>query len=447
MTTVVTPRLDSYADCLAFLYARNQFAIKLGLSNIGNLLAELGNPHLKGRYLHVAGTNGKGSVCANLAAMMGALGHGPVGLYTSPHLVSFRERIQVDGKCISPEWIVSFMRRAVEPMLRLNATYFECVTAMALVYFREAGCGTVVLETGLGGRLDATNVVKPELCVITPISLDHTEYLGGTVAEIFSEKLGISKPGAPLVHMETDPLLRRMALEKAEALGVAVYALDDFSREGSERFRGLYREYELPPGLRSGECQYDNVCVTLLASEVSEGKALPPEALWMPALKSSVPPGRMQLLEAEEMPTVLLDGAHNPEAVATLSDHLQKNHPNRRITLLFAIMGDKDYRSVLLRIRDWAERLVYVTLPGHARALPFEALREAALSLGMLEPESIELNRDAVMEILYASRKAHGEDALVVVCGSFYLLGEIIPILRRAYPGLEFFSQFTDEEA
>ncbi len=445
MTAAILPRLDTYSDCLAFLFARNQFAMKLGLHNIENLLAELGNPHQAGQYLHVAGTNGKGSVCANLAALCGALGYRRVGLYTSPHLVSFRERIQVDGETVSQQWIVAFMQRAVEPILRLNATYFECVTAMALTYFRECDCGMVVLETGLGGRLDATNVVHPRISLITPVSLDHTEYLGGTVAEIFTEKLGIAKPGAALIHMETDPQLCKIAEERAQSLGSEVIAWKDFERQGSGGFRGRYRTYELPAGLRSEKYHYDNVHAALLALEVLTGKALPPEEEWMPTLAAAKLPGRLQLLEAPGMPTVLLDGAHNPEAIERLAAHVEKSYPQRAITFLFAIMRDKDYRTVLTRLSRLAGRMVYVTLPGHARALPFAELQAATLSLGMPGPESISLSEESLLAVLQSAEKTSGPEALVVICGSFYLLGDVIPLLRRHYPGLEFFRQFEAE--
>jgi dihydrofolate synthase / folylpolyglutamate synthase len=193
-------RFQSYSSALSWLFARNQFAMKLGLENPRRLLAALGNPEQGGTFLHVAGTNGKGSVCAALAAMLPALGLRRVGLYTSPHLVSFRERIRVDGAPVPVRYVTDWLNRNMPVLEEFNPTYFEIVTAMALCWFRESGCEAAVLETGLGGRLDATNVVAPRATAITSIALDHTAILGDTLEAILREKLGIVKPKGPHVR-------------------------------------------------------------------------------------------------------------------------------------------------------------------------------------------------------------------------------------------------------
>jgi dihydrofolate synthase/folylpolyglutamate synthase len=314
---------ETYRDCLDFLFARNQFSIKLGLETINALLDRLGRPDAGMTFLHVAGTNGKGSVCANLAALLGAAGYAKVGLYTSPHLVSFRERILVDGEPIPAKWIVGWMRGAMPDILDLNATYFECVTALALSYFRFRGCSAVVLETGLGGRLDATNAVTPALTVITSISLDHTSILGDTVEAIWREKIAILKPGVPMVVMED----RRHLLAELEGLAAAkgcpVVVLRDFplaETAADLAFHGRYAVYTLPASLRPEAHQRANLALSLLAMEIFLGRALPPAEALIPALRASRVPGRTQLLEAPGMLPVRPAHLRHPHVRARIGE-------------------------------------------------------------------------------------------------------------------------------
>ncbi|MBW8886943.1 MAG: bifunctional folylpolyglutamate synthase/dihydrofolate synthase [Fibrobacteres bacterium] len=471
------PLPETYRDCLAFFYARNQFAMKLGLENIHALLDRLGNPERGLTFLHVAGTNGKGSVCANLAALAGAAGYRRVGLYTSPHLVSFRERIQVDGEPIPAAFIVAWLRRALPVILELQATYFECVTALALDYFRDRACGAVVLETGLGGRLDATNAVMPAITVITSISLDHTSILGDTVEAIWKEKIGILKPGIPMVVREDRPALLEELERRAAAFGSPVIRLMDHAWEeipGAEspaaiRFHGRYATYELPGDLRPESHQRENLALSLLAMEVFLGRALPPPETWIPALRQARMPGRTQWLEAPGLPPVLLDGAHNPGGIDALAAYLARAFPGRRVQSLFAVMKDKDYAAVCRRVLGFSERILFVPLGDEfPRALAFAEL-EAALSPAErarveafpLAPGALEAwlrstgplaprvpAPDPRAPFLGAPRPGTprpGGDDLVVACGSLYLLGKLIPQLTPLYPGLNWFRQFTDE--
>jgi dihydrofolate synthase/folylpolyglutamate synthase len=475
----------TYRDCLAFFYARNQFAMKLGLENIRALLGRLGNPERGLTFLHVAGTNGKGSVCANLAALLGACGYRRVGLYTSPHLVSFRERIQVDGEPIPADFIVAWLRRAQGAILELGATYFECVTALALDYFRDRACGAVVLETGLGGRLDATNAVTPAVTVITSISLDHTAILGDTVEAIWKEKLGILKPGVPMVVREDRPALLAELDARAAAAGSPVLRLRDHRWEevpaggaaedpdpgaapspsavpgadpsppsadpgaaGREaapalRFHGRYATYVLPGDLRPEAHQRENLALSLLAMEAFLGRALPPPETWIPALRASRVPGRTQLLTAPGLPPVLLDGAHNPGGIEALAAYLARAFPGRRIRALFAVMKDKDYAAVFRSVLGFAARVTFVPL-GEAfpRALSFAEL-EAALSPE--ERARIDVLPPGPGALEAWLRAPEGAPDLVVACGSLYLLGTLIPRLVPLYPGLAWFRRFADE--
>ncbi|MDQ3000343.1 MAG: hypothetical protein M3Y08_03645 [Fibrobacterota bacterium] len=480
------PLPETFRDCLDFLYRRNQFSVKLGLESINALLDCLGRPDRGMTFLHVAGTNGKGSVCANLAALLGAAGHKRVGLYTSPHLVSFRERILVDGEPIPADWIVAWLRGAMGYILELNTTYFECVTAMALDYFKAARCEAVVLETGLGGRLDATNAVQSALTVVTSISLDHTSILGNTREAIWGEKIAILKPGIPMVVREDGPHLLAALEAKAAALGCPVYTLRDYpwtevpaglpgagppgAGDGAAnrtaqaaihgdpgalaggnalRFQGRYATYVLPASLRSEAHQRENLALSLLAMEIFLKGPLPVPALLVPALRASKVPGRTQLLEESGMLPLILDGAHNPGGMAALKAHLRLKFPDRRIVALFSVMRDKDFAAVFRSVKGFASDILFLSLEDrYPRALSYADL-EAALSSEErkgLRPFPLEA---VALENLLRIPASHAEGEapydLAVACGSLYLLGEVIPMLLPHYRGLERFRQFVGE--
>jgi dihydrofolate synthase/folylpolyglutamate synthase len=466
---------ETYRDCLDFLYARNQFAIKLGLDNIKALLGRLGRPQDGLRILHVAGTNGKGSVCANLAALLRACGYGRVGLYTSPHLVSFRERILVDGEPVAREWIVEWMRGAMPHILELGNTYFEIVTAMALDWFRRRGCEAVVLETGLGGRLDATNAVRPEATAITSVSLDHTQILGDTVEAIWREKIGILKPGVPMVVAENRPRLLEELRDKAREAGSPVIALGDFpwsGEGGAVRYRGRYREYVFPADLRGEAHQRENLALSLLVLEAFLGKAPPPDEALLPFLREARVPGRTQLLTAAGRLPVLLDGAHNPGGVEALARYVcgaYKDNKERRgqkgrsgaggakVLALVSMMKDKDAAPMLRAIAGFAEEIRFVplsgkfpraaTLPEMERALAGNpsGLAVPALAEFPLEAAALEALTRADAPVPSGPSGGPAGPDLVVVCGSLYLIGEIIPLLVPHYPGLAWFRQFEGE--
>ncbi|MEO6098461.1 MAG: cyanophycin synthetase [Fibrobacteria bacterium] len=443
----LVPRLpETYRDCLDFFFARNQFSIKLGLETINALLDRLGRPDAGLTFLHVAGTNGKGSVCANLAALLGAAGYRRVGLYTSPHLVSFRERILVEGEPIPAEWIIGWLRAAMAPILELHATYFECVTALALDWFRHRGCEAVVLETGLGGRLDATNAVLPALTVITSISLDHTSILGDTVEAIWGEKIAILKPRIPMVVMEDRPWLLAGLRLKAAAKDSPVHVLEDHAlteAEGFLTFHGCYASYTLPASLRPEAHQRANLALSLLAMEVFLGGPLPAVEAMVPALAESRVPGRTMLLEAAGRIPVLLDGAHNPGGMAALEAHVRAAFPGRRILALFSVMRDKDVAGVYRRIRGFAERVLFLPLEAKfPRALPFAELESLIPPGERKELDCLAMGGPALEAAL---REAEANFNLVVVCGSLYLIGEVIPWLAPQYRGLAWFDQFIGE--
>ncbi|MEO7423680.1 MAG: cyanophycin synthetase [Fibrobacteria bacterium] len=451
------PLPETYRDCLDFMFRRNQFSMKLGLDSINTLLDRQGRPDKGMTFLHVAGTNGKGSVCANLAALLRACGYARVGLYTSPHLVSFRERILVDGEPIPADWIVSWLRGAMPAILEVNATYFECVTALALAWFRACDCGAVVLETGLGGRLDATNAVVAAVTVVTSISLDHTAILGGTVEAIWREKIAILKPGAPMVVQETRPHMLAELRERAQAAGSPVITLGENPWTESESgltFPGRYATYKLPSSLRAEPHQRDNLALSLAAMEAFLKGPLPAPEILVPALEASRVPGRTQLLREPGRLPLLLDGAHNPGGIDALSAYLRRDFAGRRILALFSMMRDKDYASVYRRIRGFASQVYFLSLEDKfPRALTFADLREALTPEERAGLRAFPLDAAALEKILAApaTPAATGGDEgrpgfdLVVVCGSLYLLGEVIPRVLPLYSGLAWFAQFQGE--
>lgn len=437
-------RIESYADALQWLYRRNQFAIKLGLEGPRQLLKALGNPESGGAYLHVAGTNGKGSVCSNLSGMLSALGFRKVGLYTSPHLVSFRERIRVNGVPVPPSWVAGWMQKAMPVLEELNPTYFECVTAMAFVYFKEQDCDAVVLETGLGGRLDATNVVVPRVTAITSISLDHTGILGDTLEAIWREKLGIVKPGVPLVVDESRPALARLAEETAAACGAPFLNMAGRVEDDGTglRLKGRNGEYVLPADLRSESHQMRNAALSVLALEAFHGKMLPPSAPWLPSLRAARMSGRTQWLQGENVIPLMLDGAHNPGGVEALCRYLREGHHGRP-RFFFSVMRDKEFTTLYRELRSLSDDIVYLDLsPAFSRALTVEELRDALKPEERTGLRAEKISWESLAPLL---RPGNGAD-YAVVCGSLYLLGEIIPTLLPRYRGLEEFDRMLKEE-
>jgi dihydrofolate synthase/folylpolyglutamate synthase len=450
-------RFSTYSSALSWLYARNQFAMKLGLEGPRRLMAALGNPERDGVFLHVAGTNGKGSVCTALAALLPSLGVPRIGLYTSPHLVSFRERIRVDGAPVPAAFVTDWLNRHFSLLDALNPTYFEIVTAMAFAWYRERACGAVVLETGLGGRLDATNVVTPRVTVITSISLDHTGILGDTPEAILREKLGIVKPGAPLIVDEARPALARLAEAAAASASVEketpfLNMADRLSpiAGGGIALRGRFREYALPGDLREEDYQIRNAALAVLALEAFHGAALPAEEAWTPALRAARMPGRMQRLSSPGRLPVLLDGAHNPAAAEALIAHLRRRPPGARPRLFFAAMRDKDYVAVHALLRSLSRDLVFVDLSAdNPRALSAAELR-AALAEGGRGGEAAELKvcppSWEALDPLLRSGSGEADADSAVFCGSLYLLGEVIPLLAPRYAGLEEFARLREED-
>jgi len=398
----------NYPDSVQFLYAlgNEMKTAKLGLDRIRAVLAALGNPEKAYRVVHVAGTNGKGSTCAMIAAGLRAAGI-RTGLFTSPHLVEPTERIQIDGIPVSQ----SQFSRAFDVVhdaassldLDAHPSYFETVAAMAFWLFRELGVKTAVIEVGLGGRLDATNIVEPALTVITPIDMDHQIFLGDTIESIAAEKAGILKPGVPAVFARQRPDAQAVLDAKAAELAIPVKRAADFEIRDLEidargsRFSGI----ECP---LAGEHQVDNAVTAALALETlgvsPKGIA---ETTW---------PGRLEHISPN--PDILLDGAHNPAGVHALIRYLQRFYPDRKRWIIFGAMRDKAVAEMGALLFPLADELILTAADSPRSMLPDEL---AALApQGRAVPNIVEALK------LVASEAA--ADDMIVITGSLFLVGE-----------------------
>ena len=413
-----------YLDSLQF------FKIKLGLDSMERFLERLGNPHHGIRFVHVAGTNGKGSTASALMAMLEQAGY-RVGLYTSPHLSCVRERFRIGAGYISEE---QFARHAAAIHGVLNGeqiTYFEFTTALALLWFAAERVDLAIMEVGMGGRLDATNVIIPLVGVITNVSMDHQAYLGSTLAEVAAEKAGIIKPGVPLVTGVGADDSRRVVEEHCRRLAAPLYLLGrDFSwspssppsADESWDYTGIGSGYGGLPSALRGAHQRDNLSLALAALELLADSLPVGEGAIRAGLAGVVWPGRLELLQLprpeEGSWRVLLDGAHNPAGVASLVAALGRDFRYHRLILVWASMADKDMAATLDLIAPLADIFI-LTRPESERSATPEALRA-------LLPEAAgasALTAATVAEALALARQRCEPDDLVVVAGSLYLVG------------------------
>lgn len=410
----------SYPDSVRYLYALgNEIrSAKLGLDRMRVLLERLGHPERRGRFVHVAGTNGKGSTCALIEAALRAAGY-RTGLFTSPHLLEPTERIRIAGRPVSPAHFAAAFDQVHAAALALLAegrldhhpSYFETVTAMGFLLFAEAETGYTVLEVGLGGRLDATNVVQPALCAITRIDYDHQQFLGDTIEQIAAEKAGILKPGVPAVfgpqRPEAEAVLeagaRRLRIAPARAAALPLEIIEE-SADGTHLIvDGL--EVVCP---LAGRHQVENAATAVAALRQLgiSGEAI------QEGFRAARWPGRLQRIC--RTPEILVDGAHNPNGAEALAAHLRRFYAGRRITLVYASMRDKPVAAIGRILFPLAETVI-LTAPETDRALP-------PAELARLAPESCLLQAAH----LDAAWKLIRDPDLVVVTGSLFLAGEAI---------------------
>jgi dihydrofolate synthase/folylpolyglutamate synthase len=399
----------------------------LKLERVRRVLAALGDPQRRLRCLHVAGTNGKGSVAAMLDAMLAAAGY-RTGLYTSPHLVRLGERVKIGGDEIARDEIVALTDeiRARAAAVGEELTFFEFVTVMAFVHFVRHQVDVAVIEVGLGGRLDATNVVDPVVAVITSIGLEHTRWLGSTLAAVAAEKGGIIKPGRPVVLGALAGEARAVLVDLAAVRGAPLLEAPNYVVEradGGFDFVAPQRVVcDLRVGLR-GSFQRRNAAVAV-AALVAAGEAVTVgDAAIRRGLAAARWPGRLEVLPGA--PTVLLDGAHNPDGMRTLVEELPSIAAGRRVHVLFAVMGDKDWPVMIELLAPFCAS-VTVTEVIEQRAVPAQRLAEA-----FARHAPVQIERDPV-EALAATRRRAAPSDVVLVTGSLFLVGAVYESARSS---------------
>ena len=402
---------------------------RLGLERTRELLRRLGDPQKRLRFVHVAGSNGKGSTCAMLDAILRAAGF-RTGLYTSPYLQDFCERIQADGTNIPGEALARLTEqvRAAAEAMEDHPSQFELVTAAAMLWYEAQRCDPVVLEVGMGGALDSTNVIDcPEVGVITNIGLEHTEYLGHTLEEIAETKAGILKPGCRAVCYDGAPqvtdVLRRVCRERGIPLQIAEASrLTPLSQtlEG-QRFLWNGTEYRLA---LLGRHQLRNAAVVLetVAALRGLGRVIPETAVHT-GLASVRWPARLEVLGGK--PLVLLDGGHNPQCAEALAESLRELLPDRRAVFLLGVLADKDYPQMLKTLTPLASEFICLTPPS-PRALPAEALADALTKQGAKAVPCGD-----IPEAVRMAKADAGRDGAVVGFGSLYLAGALRTELKK----------------
>ncbi|MFO7930871.1 MAG: bifunctional folylpolyglutamate synthase/dihydrofolate synthase [Thermodesulfobacteriota bacterium] len=425
---------DAYEKCLAEMFGLRRFGIKLGLDIIDGMLEGLGRPEKNFSCIHVAGTNGKGSIASALASILYESGC-RVGLYTSPHLVRFNERICINNKNISDQAVVEAYEavKSAAPADR-EPTFFEYSTAMAIYSFAQAGVDWAVIETGMGGRLDATNILSPELCIISNISLEHSFYLGNTIASIAAEKGGIIKPQTPVVtgvrQKSAIQVIENTAAEKSAPLfrrgkDFRVRRKNRAESDFEFTYQGIDHKWT---GMRSslrGIHQLDNSALVLASCEILMRQGAP---LTLGSIKQGIKnvnwPGRLEILDTR--PAVIIDGAHNLIAARRLAAFLADYARGRKVTMVIGILDDKPYRAMLKSLIPVCSRVIF-TRPVIERSLPARLLAEASGDM----TDQIEIIEDVGRAVARAM-EVTAENDVVCIAGSLYVVGEAKAALEGA---------------
>jgi dihydrofolate synthase/folylpolyglutamate synthase len=405
----------NYREALSWLYSLQRFGIKLGLENIERLLEELSKSDVLQaalwKVIHVAGTNGKGSVCAMIDSICRAQGY-RTGLFTSPHLVTFRERIRVYGDMISEDAVahgLTTIRRLVanwDP----HPTFFEVVTALAIKHFSDTRVEIVILETGLGGRLDATNAIQSDISVITPIGFDHEKWLGKTISEIATEKAGIIKPKVPIVCAPQRPEAEEVIRARATKCGAPL--------------QFVTKPYDKAPIALAGMHQEQNAALAIAALRAA--KIDIDDSAIARGLASIDWPARFQRWDER----TIVDGAHNPAAVRTLAETWRENFGNQRATLILAVLSDKDLRGICEALAPISEFVLLPKIRSERAADPEELARVLANITPPL-PYSITQSVDEALA------RARAKPNPILITGSLHFAGEVLAHLRGEFAAFE----------
>lgn len=419
-------------DVLERLYARRRFGIRPGVDRVGKLLERLGNPEKRFRTVHVVGTNGKGSTSAFLSSILLSAGHN-VAQFSSPHLVRFTERFRINGTEYSAAKLAERLDTVLEAAPE-EATFFEITTALAAYIFSEERVELAVVEAGMGGRSDATAAFHGEMTVITPIAIDHAEYLGATLEDIAREKAGIITPGTVVISAEQPAAVQQVIEERCLALNSdlkmhGIHFSGSRTPDGTLCYRGTGRTLaQLRPGM-AGNYQYQNAAVALAAAEALEaGGMVIPLAAFTEGIATAYWPGRMELVPGE--PPLLLDGAHNPAGASALVVALG-DYTYSRLLLVTGVCGDKDIEHIYAPLLPLVDA-VYTVTPAVDRALKDEELSRFFQKRGIASQPC-----GSVVAGVCKARSESSEGDLILVCGSLFVVGEVKAWLEKVqYTGI-----------
>lgn len=421
----------TYSEAIEYIHSVNWVFCKPGLERVRELCAAVGDPQDKLKFIHVAGTNGKGSFCAMTDSILRAAGY-KVGLFTSPYIVEFNERMRIDGENISDGELcelVEYIKPYAEKM-QDKPTEFELITVVAFLYFARHNCDVVVLECGLGGRLDATNVIKtPILSVITGIALDHTSILGDTVEKIAAEKAGIIKKGTPLLWCGSDKAAERVIEDKAREIGVPIYTVErdklcvnKMTLSATNMDFGELKNIELS---LLGDYQPQNASNVLRAVKLlcDMGYHIPESAVRQ-GFKEVKWPARFEVICKD--PTVIADGGHNPEGIDGAVRSVKKYFGDGKVAVVTGVMADKDYTYMASRIAEVADT-VFCIRPDNPRALDAAEYARVFESLGV-KAVACESIPSAVCQAMDYAKE---NNMCVVSLGSLYMYGEVARAVKK----------------
>ena len=413
--------LKSYGAAIEALFARTTSGIKPGLERTEALLAKLGNPHRRLSAVHVAGTNGKGSVVVTVEALLRARGK-RVGRYTSPHLIDFRERISVDGIPISEAAVLEFLQMWIPVAEEIGATFFELTTALAFDWFVKQSVDIAVVETGLGGRLDSTNVLTPRVATVTSIGLDHTDLLGDTLEAIAREKAGIFKPGVPAIIGEQSAPIRSLLERSARDAGAQpVVVIDDeysindvevSSRGTSFTLTHNLERYQISTPL-IGAYQARNTAVAIATIAALEEGQISPAVEISTALSDVFLPGRFQVHR-----DIIFDVAHNPEGALTIASTLRSLNPPTPRTALVAVLADKDWRGIIEALAPVVDRFLFTNAPSAPAARRWDPAEALAFA------RSRHFEADLEPDFAVALERGESGSGTLIITGSFHTVGD-----------------------
>ena len=415
---------SSIDKILEELYSLQRLGIKVGLEHTVQLLDQIGNPHKKLRLIHVAGTNGKGSTCSILTKIL--IDHGlKVGLYTSPHLKKFNERIQVNQCHISDEYIATFFNNNREKINEIETTFFETTTAMAFNYFKDQAVDYAVIETGLGGRLDSTNVIIPKVCGITSISLDHTEILGDTIEKIAIEKAGIIKQEVPILTFEQEPsvleVLRKEADKKNSNLDVTTDCEIDIIKSDRDAtfFNYSGSEFELP---LIGDHQVKNCVLAIKIAKKLLGSSFDSSTV-KKSVKTIKWPGRLEKIKNKNM---YYDVAHNVEGIRAMIKTISKFHPDKKTIGLFSLKSDKNIKAICKVIKNNFKAIILCN-DKNGYLLKTTVLEK------ILKENNVGCSIASSVKIGIEELERHADSYVKIIFGSHYIAEEVYTAVGKHF--------------